>query len=140
MERWSHLSCGDWRPQGEIAARHELTLRYIRSLDVERLLLHHKMLAGLVKAMDADPLDHGGWESANCQLKGHFVGHYLSACAMGYSYFGEEDLRGAGERIIAILRECQKEHGNGWCFSVPASYMRWLERKKAVWAPQYTIH
>lgn len=140
MEQWARLPAGTWKPEGEILARHELNLRYMRSLEIDRLLTHHKMLAGLVRAMDADPLDYGGWESANCQLKGHFVGHYLSACAMDYAYFGDEDMRGAGERIVSILRRCQLENGDGWCFSTPEVYLNWLERGKAVWAPQYTIH
>lgn len=140
MEQWTHLIAGEWKPQGEIAVRHELNLHYMRTLEADRMLLHHKMLAGLVKVMDADPLDYAGWESANCQLKGHFVGHYLSACAMDYAYFGDEDMRGVGERIVSILRKCQQENGDGWCFSVPENYLQWLERGKAVWAPQYTIH
>ncbi|MDD3409900.1 MAG: glycoside hydrolase family 127 protein, partial [Eubacteriales bacterium] len=104
------------------------------------MMLHHEMLAGLIKRSEIDPLDYGGWESACCQLKGHFLGHYLSACAMAWAYHADAALRGRGEEIVSRLRSCQIENGDGWCFSVPEAYLSWLERGKTVWAPQYTVH
>jgi hypothetical protein len=39
------------------------------------------------------PKPYGGWEEPNCELRGHFVGHYLSACALMYASTGDEQLK-----------------------------------------------
>ncbi|MET0299616.1 MAG: beta-L-arabinofuranosidase domain-containing protein, partial [Flavitalea sp.] len=58
-----------------ISARENLNTAYIKSLDVERLLHNFRINSGLpsgAKALE-------GWESPGVGLRGHFVGHYLSA-------------------------------------------------------------
>ena len=52
----------------------ELDHKYLLSLDVDRLLHNFRINAGLPSS--AEPL--GGWEEPKCELRGHFVGHYLS--------------------------------------------------------------
>src|SRR5947209_16446274 len=47
----------------------------------DRLLHTFRINAGLPSS--AQPL--GGWERPDCELRGHFVGHYLSACALMFS-------------------------------------------------------
>src|SRR5690348_5057213 len=59
----------------------ELDEKYLLSLDVDRLLHNFRVNAGLPST--AEPL--GGWEDPKCELRGHFVGHYLSACALMYT-------------------------------------------------------
>src|SRR6266404_1319681 len=59
----------------------ELDQQYLLALDVDRLLHNFRVNAGLPSA--AQPL--GGWEAPDCELRGHFVGHYLSACALMYA-------------------------------------------------------
>ena len=53
--------------------------RYVMSLRSENLLQNHYMEAGLwgprLKPEDC----HWGWEAPTCQLRGHFLGHCLSA-------------------------------------------------------------
>src|SRR5207244_4363729 len=53
---------------------------YLKRLDSDRLLHNFRVNAGL--ASSAQPL--GGWEKPDCELRGRFVGHYLSACALMY--------------------------------------------------------
>ena len=55
----------------------ELDRKYLLSLEPDRLLHTFRLNAGLPS--EAKPL--GGWEEPKCELRGHFVGHYLSACA-----------------------------------------------------------
>ncbi len=55
----------------------ELDQKYILALDVDRLLHSFRLNAGLPST--ARPL--GGWEAPKGELRGHFTGHYLSACA-----------------------------------------------------------
>lgn len=130
--------------RGELYHRYSLNYQYMMSLDTDKLLLNFYNEAGLI----ADSLPnytlpegiHKGWESPTCQLRGHFLGHYLSACAWGYAYMGNHALKGQGDHIVAELRRCQLEQEDGWVFSIPRDYMEWITRGKRVWAPQYTIH
>ncbi len=47
-----------------------------------RLLFNFRKTAGL--HTKAKP--YGGWEHPKVELRGHFVGHYLSAAALMYKY------------------------------------------------------
>src|ERR1700678_101298 len=55
----------------------ELDGAYLLALDPERLVRNFQVNAGL--PAPGQPL--GGWEAPDCELRGHFVGHYMSACA-----------------------------------------------------------
>ncbi len=55
----------------------DLDHQYLLSLETDRLLHTFRLNAGLPST--AQPL--GGWEEPKCELRGHFIGHYLSACA-----------------------------------------------------------
>lgn len=60
-----------------IQRREALNIEYLQSLDADRLLHNFRINAGLPSS--ATPLE--GWEAPNIGLRGHFVGHYLSACS-----------------------------------------------------------
>jgi hypothetical protein len=47
---------------------------FLFSIANDRLLYNFRVTAGL--PTDATPL--GGWEAPDCELRGHYVGHYLS--------------------------------------------------------------
>jgi hypothetical protein len=64
-------------------------LGYLLSLDSDRLLHTFRLNAGL--ATTAMPL--GGWEAPGVQLRGHSLGHYLSASALLYEATGDDRLR-----------------------------------------------
>ncbi len=53
-------------------------------LDPDRLLHSFRLTAGLPSA--AAP--YGGWEGPEMEVRGHFVGHYLSALAMAVNATG----------------------------------------------------
>ena len=61
-----------------IKHREELNSKFLESLDPDRLLHNFRITAGLPS--DAAPLE--GWESPQVGLRGHFVGHYLSAVSI----------------------------------------------------------
>jgi hypothetical protein len=63
----------------------DLDGEYLLSLDVDRLVHNFRVNAGIPSA--AQPL--GGWEAPDCELRGHFVGHYMSACAQMYAGTGD---------------------------------------------------
>ncbi len=139
--RWNPLEPGRIEIlSGELKERIRLVRSYMLSLDEDLLMQNFYYEAGLRTDYGLPDTLHGGWESPTCQLRGHFLGHYLSACAFAWAYYGDSALLGRGESIVRALARCQKENGGRWVFSIPTTYLEWLERRKKVWAPQYTLH
>lgn len=111
--------------------------RYILSLDPDRLLHTFRLTAGLPST--AEKL--AGWEAPDCGLRGHFSGHYLSACALMYRATGDTRYRDRAERMVSALSECQRALGTGYLSAFPSSDFDKLETEyRGVWAPYYTIH
>jgi len=114
---------------------------YLLSLDPDRLLHNFRVTAGLPSS--AQPL--GGWESPDCELRGHCVGHYLSACALLYASTGEADLKKRTDYIVAELAKCQaampaKGYNPVFLSAYPESFFDRVDRAQKVWAPYYTLH
>ena len=114
----------------------ELDRQYLLSLDVDRLLRNFRINAGLPS--DAQPL--GGWEAPNGELRGHFVGHFLSACALMFASTGDERLKEKGDKVVAGLAECQAKLGDGYLSAYPETFIDRVEKRTPVWAPYYTLH
>jgi len=82
----------------------------------------------------------GGWESLDCELRGHAVGHLTSAFALMYAATGSEVFRQKGDSIVAALKEVQVAHGNGYLSAFPEGVIDRNLAGKSVWAPWYTLH
>ena len=121
--------------------RYNLNRQYMLSLKTANLLQNFYLEAGLWGPRD-DPGDdiHWGWEAPTCQLRGHFLGHWLSAAARMAATTGDPEIKGKADYIVAELGRCQRENGGEWVFSIPQGYLDWIARGKRVWAPHYTIH
>lgn len=120
-----------------IKQREDLDIAFLKSLDPDRLLHNFRINAGIES--DAQPL--GGWESPKIGLRGHFVGHYLSAVASIVEKYDEPLLKKNLEYITAELGKCQDTFGNGYLSAFPESDFKTLETKfGGVWAPYYTYH
>jgi DUF1680 family protein len=114
----------------------DLDQQYLLALDVDRLLHNFRLNAGLPST--ARPL--GGWEEPKGELRGHFVGHYLSACALMYGSTGDKRLKEKGDAVVAGLAECQQKLGTGYLSAYPESFIERVEKRVPVWAPYYTLH
>jgi len=114
----------------------ELDENYLLSLDADRLLRNFRANAGL--PTDARPL--GGWEATNCELRGHFTGHYLSACAQMYASTGEAPLIFRVNYMVGVLAACQDKLGGGYLSAFPQNFIDRVEAGQRVWAPYYTLH
>jgi hypothetical protein len=114
----------------------ELDHKYLLSLDADRLLHNFRVNAGLPSS--AQPL--GGWEAPNCEVRGHFVGHYLSACAMMYASTGDPRLEERTGLLIAELAKCQDKFPSGYLSAFPEEFFDRLEAGKPIWVPWYTLH
>ena len=123
---------------GEFKLRQDLHRRVILSYNPDRLLHNFRVNAGLPS--NAKPF--GGWESPGVGLRGHFTGHYLSACALMYAATGDPQFKERADLLVAELAKCQDALGDGYLSAFPASQFDVLETKffEGVWAPYYTIH
>ncbi len=128
--RQVRLGAGPWRDQLE------LNKRFLLGLDPDRLLVSFRRTAGI--ATSAAP--YGGWEAPDNELRGHFVGHYLSACALLASRTGEEVFARRGSTVVAGLAACQRAHGDGYLSAFPREFFERLRTTRRVWAPFYTLH
>ena len=124
---------------GPLKARQEANCRYMLGLSSELLLQPYQFEAGRWSDPSLRTDLHGGWEAPTSQLRGHFLGHWLSA-AGPLALAGDREIRAKAEAIIDELVLCQLDNGGEWAGSIPEKYLHWTSVGKAVWAPQYTVH
>lgn len=119
---------------------------YLLELDSQCLLQNFYLEAGIIMPglqVVPDPNEaklHWGWESPTCQLRGHFLGHWLSAAAAFVASDNDFELKTKLDRIVAELARCQKLNGGEWVGSIPEKYMDRLSGSEYIWSPQYTMH
>ncbi|XP_028780040.1 uncharacterized protein LOC114736399 [Neltuma alba] len=114
----------------------DTNLQYLLMLDVDRLVWSFRKTAGL--PTPGQP--YAGWEAPNIELRGHFVGHYLSASAQMWASTHNEALRDQMLAVVGNLSLCQKKINTGYLSAFPVEFFDRLENGKYVWAPYYTIH
>lgn len=122
---------------GPFAAMIARNRKYLNELDADRLLHNFRLNAKLPSS--AEPL--GGWEEPSVELRGHFVGHYLTACALMYALTGDEELKIKADYIVAELARCQQALGkSGYLSAFPEEFIDRVIARQRVWAPWYTLH
>jgi len=119
-----------------IMKREELNRDYLHRLDADRLLHNFRVNAGIKS--EAKALE--GWENPGIGLRGHFTGHYLSACAWEVSQTGDTLLKKRIEYMVNALAECQQKLGGKYLSAFPVMDIETLEKGGWVWAPYYTYH
>lgn len=143
-----HLLASELRlAPGPFQQRFILVRRYLLSLKSAHLLRNFHLEAGLADWSVVGGTDtpqeteaHGGWEAPSCQLRGHFLGHWLSAAAQTVALTGDAELKGKADHIVAELGRCQAANGGGWLGPSPEKYLDWAREGRPVWAPQYVHH
>ncbi|CAK7339307.1 unnamed protein product [Dovyalis caffra] len=114
----------------------QTNLEYLLMLDVDSLVWSFRKTAGLSTPGTA----YGGWEAPDCELRGHFVGHYLSASAQMWASTHNDTLKKKMSAVVAALSACQEKMGTGYLSAFPSELFDRVEAIKPVWAPYYTIH
>jgi DUF1680 family protein len=114
---------------------------FMDRLAADRLLYTFRANAALPTG-SAKPL--GGWEQPengqrSSELRGHFMGHYLSATAQQAAN-GDKEARAKGDYLVAELAKCQQKLGGKYLSAFPMTWWDRLEKGVRVWAPFYTIH
>lgn len=131
---------------GLFRRRMDVNKAYLKELDDTCLLQNYYFEAGIIipgLMMFQNPEDvklHWGWEAPSCQLRGHFLGHYLSAASMIVANDGDEILAAKLRHIISELKRCQELNGGKWAGPIPEKYFEVLTTDRYIWSPQYTIH
>lgn len=117
---------------------------WILQLDVKRLLHSFRNNAGVYTANEGGYFTMkklGGWESLDCDLRGHTTGHVLSGLAMLYAQTGEDCYRLKADSLVSGLAEVQSVLGqNGYISAYPQNLINRNIQGKGVWAPWYTLH
>jgi uncharacterized protein len=115
----------------------ELDGKYLLALDPDRLLHTFRLNAQI--SSTARPL--AGWEAPSGELRGHFIGHYMSACAMMFASTGDARYKSNAVKVVKGLAEVQAKLGNtGFLSAWPETFIDRVEARQRVWAPYYTLH
>ncbi|CAM4478391.1 hypothetical protein FHS16_004874 [Paenibacillus endophyticus] len=136
-----------------LQARFQLNKNYVMSLTNENLLRSFYLEAGLwsysgnggttsatTTSLEGPDSWHWGWESPTCELRGHIMGHWLSAAARIFKQTGDSMVKAKADYIVAELARCQEAVGTGFLAAFPETYMHRIMNGKWVWAPHYTVH
>jgi DUF1680 family protein len=115
--------------------------KYLLDLEPDRFLHTFRLTAGLPS--NAEP--YGGWESPKGELRGHSMGHYLTALNLMYASTGDAELKKRVDYIVAELAKCQEAmpkqgYNKGFLSAYPESFFDRVDACKPVWAPYYTLH
>lgn len=115
----------------------ETDQRWLKQADVNCFLHSFRVNAGI--ATNAPAL--GGWESLDCEVRGHTLGHFLSALALMYASTQDEQYRTKGEELVKGLAECQQAlNRDGYLSAFPEYFIDRAIKGEQVWAPWYTLH
>ena len=112
-----------------------LETAYLKSLDADKLLRGFCDIAGV----ESSATLYGGWE--NSAIKGHTLGHYLSALSHAYATSGDEELLETINHTIDVLAKCQNKE-TGYLAAIPESHYTQIEQgnTSGTWVPWYTMH
>lgn len=90
------------------------TLSYLRWLDADTMLYTVRRTFGADTRGAVPP---GGWDEPDGLLRGHSLGHFISALSLAYASCGGADLKEKLDYIISELRSLQKlSHGDPAAF------------------------
>jgi len=126
----------------------ERSSKWILDLEVAQLLQSFRTTAGVFSSREGGYMTVkklGGWESLDCDLRGHTTGHILSALSYLYAATaGEERYKLKGDSLVAGLAEIQQGFaelgGKGYISAFPENLINRNIAGQPVWAPWYTLH
>ena len=130
---------------------------WIASIPVRSLLHSFRNTAGVFTDKEGGymTMRHlGGWESLDCDLRGHTTGHLLSAMAWlcasdpNGSSQGEASqgpsapsgLQAKADSLVQGLAEVQRQYGTGYLSAFGEGLIDRNIAGQSVWAPFYTLH
>ena len=112
-----------------------LEVAYLKSLDADKLLRGFCDIGGIASSSTL----YNGWE--NSAIKGHTLGHYLSALSQAYGTNQDEVLLETINHVVEVLAQCQDAE-TGYLAAIPESHYIQIEKGNTAgtWVPWYTMH
>ncbi len=106
-------------------------LSYLKSFDADRLV------AGFLEVNDMRPKKdkYKGWEVT--EIRGHSLGHYMTAVAQAVAQTGDGELKDKLTYIVEQLSVAQLK--SGYLSAFPEVLFDNVENKKPCWVPWYTM-
>lgn len=129
---------------GRVRDNLERDSAWMVSIPAARLLHSFRNNAGVFAGLEGgyeSVRKLGGWESLDCDLRGHTTGHMLSACALMYAATGQHVFKAKADSLVAGLAEVQAALGSsGYLSAFPEQLIDRNILGRPVWAPWYTLH
>lgn len=109
----------------------EKEIDYLKAYDEDRLV------AGFLETASMKPKKpkYNGWE--NTEIRGHSLGHYMTAAAQAVAQTGDKELKEKLEYIVSELSKSQLK--SGYLSAFPETLFDNVENKKPCWVPWYTM-
>ncbi|MDE3151780.1 MAG: glycoside hydrolase family 127 protein [Gemmatimonadota bacterium] len=132
---------------GPLKNAQEQDMKYLLSLDPDRMLAYYRIRAGLKpKAPGYD-----GWDGDGHNLTGHIAGHHLSAVSLMYQATGDARFKQRADYLVAGLKEVQDANGDGYLVALDNGRKAFGELHDGIirsqpfdlngmWSPWYTVH
>lgn len=106
-------------------------IAYLKRYETDRLVAGFRETKGLkIKA-----LKYKGWEST--EIRGHILGHYLTAISQGYASTKDNELLEKINDIVGELEKCQLE--SGYLSAFDEGLFDNVETNQPCWVPWYTM-
>lgn len=121
--------------------------KWILSLGVDRLLHSFRNTSGTYAGREGGYMTVkklGGWESLDCELRGHTTGHIMSGLAYLYATTGDDVYKVKADSLVQGLADVQNtlmQMGQkGYISAYSENLINRNIEGKSVWAPWYTLH
>ncbi|MFT3845691.1 MAG: glycoside hydrolase family 127 protein [Lacibacter sp.] len=120
---------------------------WILSIPVNSLLHSFRTNAGVYSGLEGGysptkgTTKLAGWESLDCELRGHTTGHILSGLALLYASTQDQKYKIKADSIVNGLAIVQKAlNQQGYLSAFPQELINRNIAGQRVWAPWYTLH
>ena len=129
-------------------------VEYLLRLDPERLLVGFRAVSDGLDPGSTNLFAkygvnlYGGWEDGWSLLRGHTMGHYLTAMAQAYKQTEvadpklNQEIKEKIDYTVEQLKLFQDKSTNGYIFASPEKHFDIIEGKATgpTWVPWYTMH
>ena len=118
--------------------------QWLLRIEVKRLLHSFRTNAGIYNGQEGGYIvvkKLAGWESLDCDIRGHTTGHILSGLALMYASTHDEQYQIKADSIVKGLAEVQQAlNQDGYLSAFPQELINRNIAGTRVWVPWYTLH
>ena len=109
----------------------EKEISYLKSFNSDKLVAGFREVNNMRPKAEKYP----GWEVT--EIRGHSLGHYMTAVAQAVAQTGDSELK---EKLQYIVDElCKSQLKSGYLSAFPETLFDNVENKKPAWVPWYTM-